>query len=72
MHNQDSTIKINLTLEQIAITLQKLSDRKKEELDLLLDKKLQKNISSRGATAWQEYKNGKTLSIDQLKKEFSK
>lgn len=42
MHNQTSTIQINLTLEQIAATLQKLSPKKKEELDLLLDKKLQK------------------------------
>ena len=72
MHNQTSTIQINLTLEQIATTLQKLSPKKKEELDLLLDKKLQKKILSRGATAWQEYKKGETLNINQLKQEFSK
>ena len=43
MNNQISTIQIDLTLEQIATTLQKLSPQRKEELDLLLDKKLQKN-----------------------------
>ena len=72
MDNQISTIQIDLTLEQIATTLQKLSPQKKEELDLLLDKKLQKNILSRGTTAWKEYKNGKTLTINQLKQEFLK
>ncbi|MBA3046781.1 hypothetical protein KKC83_00370 [Patescibacteria group bacterium] len=72
MHNQISTIQINLTLEQIAATLRKLSPKKKEELDLLLDKELQKNVLNRGATAWQEYKKGETLSINQLKQEFSK
>ena len=72
MDNQFSTIPINFTIEQIATILQKLSPRKKEELDLLLDKKFQKDILTRGATAWQEYKNGNTLNIDQLKQEFLK
>ncbi|MEA3463569.1 MAG: hypothetical protein U9R14_00590 [Patescibacteria group bacterium] len=72
MHNQTSTIQIPLTLEQIVLALQQLSPKKLEELDLMLDKKMEKSVIERGKTAWQEYKDGKTLTLNQLKQEFLK
>ena len=48
------------------------SPKKLEELDLMLDKKMEKSVLERGKTAWQEYKNGKTLTFNQLKQEFLK
>lgn len=72
MHNQTSTIKIPFTLEQIVLALQQLSPKKLEELDLMLDKKMEKSVLERGKIAWQEYKNGKTLTLNQLKQEFLK
>jgi len=72
MYSKTSTIQITLTLEQIVFALQRLSPKKLEELDLMLDKKLQKSVLERGKTAWQEYKDGKTLTLNQLKQEFSK
>ena len=72
MANNISTIKVPLSLEQLAIALSQLPPKKWEDLELMLDKKFQKIILERGKTAWMEYKNGKTVSLDQLKKEFPK
>lgn len=70
MANNTSTIQIPLSLEQLAIALKQLPPAKWEDLELMLDKKFQKTILERGKTAWQEYKKGKTITLDQLKKEF--
>lgn len=65
------TIQIPLTLEQLAIGLKQLPLNRLEDLELILDEKFGKIILKRGKTAWQEYRKGKTLSLRQLKKEFS-
>lgn len=72
MNTQVSTIQTPFTLEQIAITLRQLPKQQIEELELMLDKKFQKTILERGKTAWSEYQQGQTLSLNQLQKEFSK
>ena len=71
MINNFSTIKIPLSLEQLAIALGQLPSEKWEDLEMMLDKKFQKTVLKRGETAWQEYEKGKTLSLNQLKEEFS-
>ena len=72
MINNTSTIKVPLSLEQLAIALNQLPPKKWEDLELMLDKKFQKTILERGKTAWQEYEKGKTITLDQLKEEFPK
>lgn len=67
-----TTIQIPFSLEQIAMALGKLSPAKWEELELMLDKKFQKTVLKRGKTAWQDYKKGNTIALNQLKKEFPK
>lgn len=38
----------------------------------MINEKFQKIIFERGKTAWQEYHQGQTLSLNQLQEEFSK
>jgi len=71
MINNFSTIKIPLSLEQLAIALRQLPSEKWEDLEMMLDKKFQRTVLKRGETAWREYKKGKTLTLNQIKKEFS-
>ena len=71
MSNHTSTIQIPLSLEQLAIALKQLPPEKLEDLELMLDKKFGNMILKRGKTAWQEYREGKTLSLSRLKKELS-
>ena len=71
MSNHASTIQIPLSLEQLAIALKQLPPAKLEDLELMLDGKFKKLILKRGKTAWRDYRKGKTLSLAQLKKEFS-
>ncbi|MDO8663830.1 MAG: hypothetical protein Q7K28_03295 [Candidatus Wildermuthbacteria bacterium] len=72
MSVQTPTIQIPLSLEQIAIALKQLPPEKLEDLELMLDKKFQRLILRRGKTAWREYQTGKTISLSNLKKEFSR
>jgi len=71
MANKASTIQIPLSLEQLAIALKQLPPEKWEDLEMMLDEKFRKLVLKRGKTAWKEYKKGKTLTLEQLKKEFS-
>lgn len=64
-------IQIPLSLEQLAIALRQLPEEKLEDLELMLDKKFGKIILKRGKNAWQEYKEGGTLPLAQIRKEFS-
>lgn len=71
MANKTSTIQIPLSLEQLAIALKQLPPEKLGDLEMLLDTKFRKLILKRGKTAYQQYKRGKTLTLEQLRKEFS-
>jgi len=71
MTNKTSTIQIPLSLEQLAIALRQLPPEKWEDLEMMLDEKFRKLVLKRGKTAWQQYKECKTLTLEQLKKEFS-
>ena len=71
MANKSSTIQIPLSLEQIAIALKQLPPEKLEDSEMMLDERFRKLLLKRGKTAWQQYRRGKTLSLGQLKKEFS-
>ena len=66
-----TTVHTLLSLEQLAIALRQLPVEKLEDLELMLDKKFGRMILKRGKTAWREYKEEKTLSLAQLRKEFS-
>ena len=70
MTNKNSTIQIPLLLEQLAIALKQLPPEKLEDLEMMLDEKFKKLVLRRGKTAYQEYKKGKTLTLEQLKKDF--
>jgi len=70
MINKISTIQIPLSLEQLAIALKQLPPEKLEDLEMLLDEKFRKLVLRRGKTAYQQYKKGKTLTFEQLEKEF--
>jgi len=71
MVNKISTIQIPFSLEQLAIGLKQLPPEKWEDLEMLLDEKFKKLVLRRGKTAWKQYKKGKTLTLNQLKKELS-
>ena len=71
MANKTSTIQIPLSLEQLAIALRQLPPEKLEDLEMMLDEKFSKIVLKRGKTAYREYKKGETLTLEQLKKEFS-
>ncbi len=71
MTTKTSTIQIPLSLEQLAIALEQIPAEKLEDLEMMLDKKFRKLVLKRGKTAWQQYKRGKTLTLKDLKKEFS-
>jgi len=71
MANKTSTIQIPLSLEQLAIALKQLPPEKWEDLEMMLDEKFKKLVLRRGKTARKQYKKGKTLTLEQLKKEFS-
>ena len=71
MANKTSTIQIPLSLEQLAIALKQLPPEKLEDLEMMLDEKFRKIVLKRGKTAYREYKKGETLTLEQLKKEFS-
>jgi len=71
MASKISTIQIPLSLEQLAIALKQLPPEKWEELEMMLDEKFRKLVLKRGKIAWKEYKKGKTLTLEQLQKEFS-
>lgn len=70
MANKTSSIQIPLSLEQLAIALKQLPPEKLADLEMMLDEKFRKLVLRRGKTAYQEYKKGKTLTLEQLKKEF--
>ena len=71
MANKTSTIQIPLSLEQLAIALKQLPPEKLEDLEMMLDEKFRKIVLKRGKTAYRKYKKGETLTLEQLKKEFS-
>ncbi len=71
MTTKTSTIQIPLSLEQLAIALEQVPPEKLEDLEMMLDKKFRKLVLKRGKTAWQQYEKGKTLTLEDLKKEFS-
>lgn len=70
MTNKTSLVKIPLSLEQLAIALKQLSPEKWEDLEMILDKKFRKIVLKRGEKAYQQYKKGKTLTLEKFKKEF--
>jgi len=71
MADKTPTIQIPLSLEQLAIALKQLPPEKWEDLEMMLDEKFRKLILKRGKNAYQQFKKGKTLTLEQLKKEFS-
>ena len=70
MAQKISTVKISLSLEQLADALRRLPPEKLEELEILLDKKFTCTILKRGKKAKEEFKKKKTLTLEELKKEF--
>ena len=70
MAQKISTVKISLSLEQLADALRRLPPEKLEELEILLDKKFTYTILKRGKKAKEEFKKKKTLTLEELKKEF--
>lgn len=70
-NNTFNTIQVPLSLNQLAIALRQLPPSKWEDLELMLDKKFEKIILQRGKTAWQDYEKKETLTLKELKKEFS-
>lgn len=65
-------ISIPLTLEQVAFSLSQLSRKDLEILEELADKKFQKIILSRGRAIFSQFRKNKTLSSQELQKEFGK
>ena len=64
-------INLPLTLDQLAFALKQLPKNDVEELDLMLDKKLKQTVLKRGKTAYQEFKQGNTLSLNDIKQELN-
>ena len=71
MANKTPAVQIPLSLEQLAIALRQLPSEKWEDLEMMLDEKFRELVLNRGKTAYRQYKKGKTLSLKELKKEFS-
>ena len=72
MANKGPTIQIPLTLEQLAIALRQLPPQKIEDLEMLLDEKFGKKILKRMKIGYKQFKRGKTISLGEIQKEFSK
>jgi hypothetical protein len=70
MGNKTSLVQIPLSLEQLAIALRQLSPERLKDLEMLLDKKFTQLVLKRGKKAYQAYKKGQTIGLDQLQKEF--
>jgi hypothetical protein len=70
MGNKTSLVQIPLSLEQLAIALRQLSPERLKDLEMLLDKKFTRLVLKRGQKAYQAYKKGQTIGLDQLQKEF--
>lgn len=68
--NQNITT-IPLMISQIAYALKQLSPDQVELLEAELDQDFADEILTRGQTAWQEYEQGNTLTLDQLRKELN-
>ncbi len=66
-----NTITLPLTLEQLAFAIKQLPTDDVDRLDLLLDDKLKKTVLKRSKTAYQDFKQGNTLSLNQIKQEFN-
>ncbi len=64
------SIFIPFTLEQIAFSLNRLSERDLEVLEELADKKFQKTILSREKDILSQFKRGETISLKELQKSY--
>jgi hypothetical protein len=68
---KQSTPFIPLTISQIVFAIRQLSKNQLELLEIELDQDFADEVLRRGQTVWQEYKQGNTLNLDQLKKELA-
>lgn len=59
-----------LTLQQIAMGLRQLPKEDLETLDVMLDEEFSNTLEERKNTAWNEYQQGGTLTLESLKKEL--
>jgi hypothetical protein len=62
---------VPVALEQIAFSLNQLSERDFEILEELMDNKFQKTILSRGKNIISQYRKGNTISLKKIQKEFN-
>lgn len=69
--NMNKIANHTLTLEQIALVLKNLPKDDIGELDLMLDDDLRKKVLARSKTADEEFRQGNTLSMKDIKQEFN-
>ena len=71
MTAQTAQVQVPLSLEQLAFALRQVPPKHWEDLEMMLDEKFRKTVLQRGKTAKLRYKQGKTLNLKDLQKEFS-